>query len=39
MWSAAPLRLKTTTPPMLVSTTRWRASNKLNTTRLNTPTK
>jgi hypothetical protein len=34
-----PLSLKTTTPPILVSTMRWRASSKVNTTRLNTPTK
>jgi hypothetical protein len=39
MWYIAPLRPKAATSPKLVSTTRWRASNKLNTTRLNTPTK
>jgi hypothetical protein len=38
-WSIAPLRPKAVTSPELVSTTRWRASSKLNTTRLNTPTK
>jgi hypothetical protein len=38
-WFVAPLRPKAVTSPELVSTTRWRASSKLNITRLNTPTK
>jgi hypothetical protein len=38
-WSVAPLRPKAATSPKLVTTMRWRASSKLNTTRLNTPTK
>jgi hypothetical protein len=37
-WSVAPLRLKTATSNKLVLITRWRTSNKLNTTRLKVPT-
>jgi hypothetical protein len=38
-WSVMPLKLKTATTPILVSTMRWRVSNKVNTIKLNTPTK